>query len=401
MRVLGVMTGTSCDGLDAACVEFRPESGKTADASWPHWQILWSSSVSYPKPLRERILSLQLPGKKISIRDFLALDRDLGKWYGKTIREFILQHGQPDVIANHGQTVAHHPDLTATLQLGDPTRIMQETGLSVISHFREGDMAAGGQGAPLLPLFHTILSSRLPEAGQGLAIQNLGGISNLTYIHPTDPAQTLAFDTGPSNIWIDDATSLATKGKKKFDAGGAIGRRGTVDETAIKKLLSHPYFKKKPPKSTGRDDFPFSFFKSKTRARGADLVATATELTVESIAQAYEKNILQKNLPLTAIYCAGGGAKNQYLMECLARRLAPVQVKRLSDAGIAGLSEQFLEPLGFAMFGYLSLMGRPVGGVWTGVREFGAPGWITPGKNWASVVSQTAAEIPRYEIRSE
>ena len=385
MRILGVMTGTSCDGLDAVCVEFM------GAGTGAQWRILWSESIDYPKALRAKILQLQLPGRKISIRDFLTLDGDLGNWYGKSLKAFMDRHEpKPDVIANHGQTVAHFPDIHSTLQLGDPTRVSSMTGLTVISHFREGDLSAGGQGAPLMPLFHSMLAKRLPAGSGGVAIHNLGGISNLTYLHPQDSGLALAFDTGPSGIWIDEAVTLMTRGKKKFDTNGSVARQGNPDMKAVKKVLAHPYFRKSPPKSTGRDDFPFSFLKSKTRARGADLVATATAITVESIAAAYETHILKKGLPLHAIYCAGGGAKNSYLLELLQLRLPALAVKKLSDAGIANLDEQVLEALGFAMFGHLSLGGKPLGGNWTGAKSFGAPGWITPGQNWRSVVSGLA-----------
>lgn len=380
MIVLGVMTGTSCDGLDAVCVEFTK-----SEERFPKWKILWSESLSYPKNLRARVLKLQLPKRKISLKDFLELDRDLGLWYGDSLRKMMERNSpHPHAIANHGQTVAHFPDSETTLQLGDPTRIANATGLSVISHFREGDMAAGGQGAPLLPLFHQILASQLPEAGQGIAIHNLGGISNLTYIHPN--GEVTAFDTGPSNIWIDEAVAFVSRGRKKFDRDGAIARKGVPDSTAVEKLLKLPYFKKSPPKSTGRDDFPFSLLRSKTRVRGENLVATATLATVETVSEAYQNFILKKGYPLAAVYCAGGGGKNGFMMELLSKRLEPVKVTRLAEAGISGLSEQILEPLGFAMFGYLSLKGQSLGGSWTGAQNFGSPGWITPGGNWRELL---------------
>jgi anhydro-N-acetylmuramic acid kinase len=127
--------------------------------------------------------------------------------------------------------------------------------------------------------------------------------------------------------------------------------------------------------------------RSKTRAKGNDLIATATLITSESIAQAYERFILKKGLPLKSIYCAGGGAKNDLLLDLLATRLAPIQIKRLADADIENLTEQALEGAGFALFGYLSLSGKPIGGIWTGAKDFGSPGWITPGKNWKQVAS--------------
>jgi len=280
MLVLGVMTGTSLDGLDAVCVEV------TGNGLSPEWRVRWQESLPYPSALRASVLALQRPGAKISLSDFLALDARLGRWFA-TSTVGLLAHNtlKPDVIANHGQTVAHHPELGATLQLGDPARIAAATGLTVVSHFREGDMAARGQGAPLLPLIHGMLARKLAP-GSPIAIHNLGGISNLTYI-PADQDRLLAFDTGPSNIWIDEAVSLATRGKRKFDSRGSLARKGKPDPRAVERILAMRYFRKRPPKSTGRDDFPFSLLRRATRARGADLVATATEVTIESIARAY------------------------------------------------------------------------------------------------------------------
>lgn len=378
MNILGLMTGTSCDGLDGVCISV---SGPTQA---PSWKILWSDSIPYPLGLRSRVLKLQKPGSTLRLRDYLKLDRDLGEWYGKSVLVFLRRHKtKPDLIANHGQTIAHHPELGATLQCGDPSRLSKLTGLTVISHFREGDLSAGGQGAPLLPLFHEKLARGLPEFRHGLAIHNLGGISNLTYIPPSGRGRLIAFDTGPANIWIDAAMELISHGKKSFDRDGEIASRGSPDLKAIRKILSHPYFKKAAPKSTGRDDFPFSTLLKLTSSRDGDLVATATWITALSIADAYQREILfKKRKPLKAIYFAGGGAKNLTLMKILTELLDPIQVKTLSDGNIPGLSAQNLEPLGFALFGYLSLEGTSLGGSWTGAQGFGPPGWITPGENW-------------------
>jgi anhydro-N-acetylmuramic acid kinase len=183
---------------------------------------------------------------------------------------------------------------------------------------------------------------------------------------------------------MDAATELATRGKLKFDRGGKLARQGEVDAAAVDAIMRNPFFKKAPPKSTGRDDFPFELFKSRTRARGADLVATATAVTCESIAHAYENFILKKRLPLKAIYITGGGAKNPALLDGLKNYLAPIEVKTLEDAGF---DPQLVEAQAFAYFGFLSLLGQPVSGSWTGAQGFAPPGQITPGENWADVLS--------------
>jgi anhydro-N-acetylmuramic acid kinase len=386
IRILGVMTGTSCDGLDAACVQID----KTG-----HWKPIWTASAPYPKDLKKRVLEFQIPKTKTSVSEILVLNRDLGTWYGKTLKKMIegrRSEEKPDLIANHGQTVAHFPDEEVTLQLGDPARIAQVTGVTVISHFRDGDMAAGGQGAPLLPLFHKILADQLKtsETHEGIAIHNLGGISNITYLGPSGSLyEVFAFDTGPANVWIDEAVTKVTRGKKNFDQSGKFAAQGKIDINAVKKTLKHPYFKKSVPKSTGRDDFPFSFFQKQTKARGNDLIATATAVTVESIARGYEDFILSNGLPLSAIYLAGGGAKNSTLVDWLQERMPSISIRLISEMEFQdSIKEEMIEPLGFALFGYFSLSGQPLGGTWTGVDGFGPPGQITPGENWQEIVSQ-------------
>lgn len=379
IRILGVMTGTSCDGLDASCIEVGPTG----------WSPLWSQSTSYPKSLRDEVLNLQSRDTRAPIQNWLGLHAELGNWYGKILKKWITQHSpQPEVIANHGQTLAHFPFMgkrSATLQLGDPSRIAYATGLTVISHFRDGDLAAGGQGAPLVPTFHRLLSHHLSLDHEGIAIHNIGGISNLTYIGPTKnhDRPILAFDTGPGNIWIDAAAEIASKGKLKMDRDGRLAQHGKIDIPAVKKILKHPYFMKKAPKSTGRDDFPISYFLSKASARDESLVATATAVTVESIGRSYEDVIFKKRLPLSKIFVCGGGAKNPVLLNWLRDRLPQVEILELTHSG---LDPQQIESQAFAYFGFLSLLGQSLGGDWTGAQGFGPPGQITPGRNWFEVL---------------
>ncbi len=375
LNILGVMTGTSCDGLDAACIEINPNG----------WTPLWSASLPYPPALRKSVLAFQVPGSLHSTRSWLELHRDLGDWYGTNLRKLIRKQKQaPDVIANHGQTVGHFPEKAfkgTTLQLGDGARIATQTGLTVVSRFREGDMAAGGQGAPLVPLFHQMLALPLNENKPGIAFHNIGGISNLTYLGPQ--GKILAFDTGPGNMWIDAAVQKITNGKMKFDREGKLASQGKVDLPALRAILEHPFFSKTAPKSTGRDDFPSSSFFSQTRVKGLSLVATATAVTVESIAQAYEVSIIRKRLPLKTILLCGGGAKNKFLLEQLKTRLPQVTIATLSERGF---DSQFIEAQAFAVFGFLSLMGIPLGGEWTGAQTYAPPGQIIPGKNWTPLV---------------
>ncbi len=397
IRVLGVMTGTSCDGLDAVCIAIS-ESG---------WRMLWDASRSYPSSLRKKVLTLQRTGSRFTLKELLIADRELGSWYGRTIQSLLqrLPSSQvPHVIANHGQTVAHHPPAAGvpgvTLQLGDPTRISTSTGLTVVCAFREGDQAAGGQGAPLVPVFHALLAHAKGLPRPGTAIHNLGGISNMTYL--SGAGRILAFDTGPGNLWIDDAMRKATNGRKQFDREGEMARahRREVDPTEIDRILRLPFFAKPPPKSTGRDDFPFQLLLSLSHARGGGLVATATEITARSIANAYSRWVLAKGLPLQRVILCGGGARNRFLRERIEWHLH-ARTPRLSAAvevtpsETVGIPSQRVEAQAFAILGYRALVGLPLGGSWTGARGFGPPAKIVPGANWAKVVGRIGAHLRR------
>jgi anhydro-N-acetylmuramic acid kinase len=378
ITIAGVMTGTSCDGIDVAAIEFDPES----------WTPKWEASLPYPKKLRDRVFALQRPGAKTTIEEIFALDADLGDWIGETVTgliEGLSADERPSAVAMHGQTIAHAPKKKPhgfSVQLGDPTRVAEKTGRTVISHFRQGDVSAGGEGAPLVPLYHYLLSAVLPSGREGIALHNLGGISNFTYIDPK--GAVLACDTGPANVWIDAAMEKISRGKKKFDESGKTALAGKVDVNAVKKLLKHPFLKRPAPKSTGRDEFPPElFFKAAAKPKGADLVATATAYTVETIAQAYERFVLAERRPLSAIYLCGGGAKNEAIRFWLSDRLDGIEVFNIEDHGF---ESQYIEAQAFAFLGYRSLLGLPVGGKWTGAEDFAPPGQITPGRNWVDVL---------------
>lgn len=377
MKILGIMTGTSCDGLDAACAEFNGDS----------WESLWTKSAPYPRALRQRVLACQLPDAKLSLRDWGELQRDLGNWMARAVEKILASAGpraRPDAIACHGQTVAHFPAANRqgfTMQLGDPSRIAAATGLTVISNFREGDMAAGGEGAPLAPRFHKFIAGSRTE----FSIHNLGGISNLTYLGPKD--LIIAFDTGPANLWIDAATELVTRGRQKFDRKGALARKSQPDAAAVEQILRDKFFRRPPPKSTGRDDFPFAKLLDITPVRDASLIATATEITAQSIARAYCDFILKRRFPLHTIYFTGGGARNSFLLKSIAKLLPKIRIARLDELGV---DPDYLEANAFAYFGFLALRGHALGGSWTGVPGWAPPAHITPGRNWPRIVQQLA-----------
>jgi len=378
IRVLGVMTGNSCDGLDACLMEF----------TGPKWKSLWSKSICYPKLLKNRVLSFQDPDQLITVSEYLHLNRDLGKWYGQSLTKMISNSKQkPDVISNHGQTVCHLPMKKkngTTLQLGDPSHIAHLTKKTVISHHRYGDLSAGGDGAPLAPQFHYYLAKKLfshSNSLKGVAFLNIGGISNITYFKNNQ--SILAFDIGPGNIWIDESTYRFTKKKQAYDRGGKLASQGKIDQQTITKLLRHPFIKKTGVKSTSRDDFPFSYFLKKTNSRGKNQIATATEFTATCISHSLKK-INTQSLIKTVVVC-GGGAKNSFLIQRLKELNPNITIERIQKYQ---LDSQIIEAQAFALLGYLSLKGMSLGGSWTGVSSFAPPGWITPGENWSEVLKK-------------
>ncbi len=378
------MTGTSCDGLDAVCIELDGES----------WSFLWSEQASYPPALRREVLAIQELDRKWAVADWLNLHGKLGEWYGRTLNRLLRKHSAgPHVIANHGQTLAHLPGIRETLQAGDPSRIAVETGLTVISHFREGDLAAGGQGAPLAPIFHQILGDSLKSSKglntHGIAFQNIGGIANTTYLGKN--GSLMAFDSGPGNFWIDLLAEKRSKGAQKMDKNGKWALAGEPDLKVLKELMSLPYFRRSPPKSCGRADFPISLFNQAIKKAGTasgNVIATATAFTVDSIATAYEQFILRKKLPLSHVILCGGGAKNPAVLTGLKNRLPSMEIMTLDELG---LDSQLVEAQAVAFWGFLCLMGYPLGGAWTGAKGYGPPGHIVPGENWKEVLERLRA----------
>ncbi len=375
LTLLGVMTGTSCDGLDASWMGWTPNGIRFEKFA----------STPFPDSLRKRVLAAQKPGFKTSLRDHLKLERDLGVWYGKTIQRLIQKHSA-DVIALHGQTVSHFPDDFTTLQMGNPAIVAQMTGKTVISDFRSGDLATGGQGAPLVPKFHVWIAEQESSFKQtkknpgGIAIHNLGGISNLTAIFPSK--RIVAYDTGPANIWIDAAIKRISRGKKLYDRDGKVAAQGVAHLPTVAQFLKHPFFKKTPPKSTGRDDFSVSDFMDHCKLLGADLVATATEISAQSIANEYSRLNRSKKTRIEKIYFCGGGARNAFLISRIQALIPEVEMTSIESLGI---DPQSIESAAFAYLGALTLDGQTLTGNWTGARGFAPPGQITPGKNWQKI----------------
>lgn len=359
MLIAGLMTGTSLDGIDAALVEMEGTSVETLN-----WRLLHSATTPHPRERREVIHRTILGGDAAALA---ALHVELGEWLGAAVRTLCEEAGLPldrlDLVGSHGQTVWHRPPTPgcrgASLQLGCPATIAERTGTAVVSDFRARDLAAGGQGAPLVPwvdqaLFTSQVHSR--------ALQNIGGIGNVTRLPARcNDEPVLAFDTGPGNALIDAAVSLATGGRQTFDRDGVLAAQGHVDLPLLEELLQHPFFDLAPPKSTGRELFGLPMLErllEVVRPEGdqdwLDLIATLTELTARSIADAYHRWLLPRGLDEVVI--TGGGALNPTLVARIRHLLDPLPVL---DGTVLGIAPTEKEALAFAVLAWAHVMGIP------------------------------------------
>lgn len=336
VRVIGLMSGTSLDGIDAALVSFE------GDVSDLRWSLEAFVTLPYDDERRDRIHRAIVDG---SAAILCRLHADLGEWLAEAALGVCEEAGIPpasvDLIGSHGQTVWHEPPEPgrrgATLQLGDAGTIAERTGIDVVSDFRVRDVAAGGEGAPLVPWADRVLFA---EPGRCRILQNIGGMANLTWIPARgDPSPLLAFDTGPGNALIDAAVALATGGRETYDRDGGWARRGTIREALLAELLANPFFDRPPPKSTGREVFGRPFVEALVRRERprsteewADLIATLTALTAESIAAAIRRWVAPR--PVDEVVLTGGGAHNTALREMIEERLSPVPVRGGEALGI-------------------------------------------------------------------
>jgi anhydro-N-acetylmuramic acid kinase len=350
MRVAGVMSGTSLDGIDVAIVDVRGKKIET----------IAFRSTPYPAAVRDALLNLS--SGISSVGEVSRLNFLLGELYAKAI----LATRQPiELIGLHGQTI-YHEGGKHTLQIGEAAVVAERTGVDVISNFREADIAAGGQGAPLVPYVDKLLFGATKKTR---AVLNIGGIANVTLL----PAEA-AFDTGPGNMVIDALAVHMTGGKQRFDRNGRIARSGNVNDQLLRRLLRHPYFKRKPPKSCGRKEFGREFA-AELIATGLplpDLIATATELTAQSIAGAIQAQ---------EVIASGGGVHNAWLME----RLNTLLLMRTSAE--FGIDPDAKEAIAFAVLAYESARRRP-GNL---PSATGARHPVILGKRSYSSVSRTSA----------
>jgi anhydro-N-acetylmuramic acid kinase len=334
-RIIGLMSGTSLDGIDVAMVRIQ-KHGLNATVKLEHFR-----EYAYPPKIRSVVRELFDP-RRARIDDICRYDFILGEVFAaavlRLLQETRIKAESVDLVASAGQTIWHDPELSivnadvdwieapiktrATFAIGQSAVIAERTGIITVGDLRVRDVAAGGQGAPLVPYFDWVL---LRHKLRGRCIQNIGGIGNVTYIPPrADWNDVIAFDTGPGNMIIDELAWIATNGRQTYDVDGLLGASGRVREDLLEAWMSDPYFARLPPKTTGRELFGAQFARRIVEnARDVaieDLIATATALTAESIARAYRDFVLPRG-PIHEVMLAGGGAKNPTLVSMIGKRM--------------------------------------------------------------------------------
>ena len=390
MNVIGLMSGTSADGVDAALVDIRAGAGR------PALRLLAFETFPYPPGLRARILAAASGG---STEDVCHLNAYLGELFAEAAGGIARRAGVPlaavDLIGSHGQTIHHLPSprlegphgVRSTLQIGAPAVIAERTGVTTVADFRPRDMAAGGEGAPLTPLVHHILFA---HASRGRVILNLGGIANVTVLPAgADAGSVTGFDTGPANVLLDEFAQTTGLAECGYDAGGRLAAAGKPVPDILADLLQHPFILRAPPKSTGRETFNPAFvagFRDRLARRGTsaiDGLATLAAFTVQAVA----RNLRAFVFPAAAIQevvVMGGGAENAALMRGLAEALPECEVLPAESLRIPGRA---VEAMAFAALAYLTASGQP-GNLprVTGARAFRVLGCIVPGANYRGLI---------------
>ncbi|MBD1910548.1 MULTISPECIES: anhydro-N-acetylmuramic acid kinase [unclassified Leptolyngbya] len=360
MRVIGLISGTSVDGIDAAMVSLDgpPDALQVS--------FVGGETFPYPAAVRSRILEL-CGGAVISMAEFAELDEAIAQAFADAALQLQTRYGPADLIGSHGQTVFHRPrpltladtpSLAYTLQLGRGDWIAYRTGLLTVNNFRQADVEAGGEGAPLVPPVDVAL---LRDETCDRCIQNIGGIGNVAYLPSRQSGNDtfLGWDTGPGNSLLDLAVQQLSGGQQRFDQNGAWAAQGTPCQPLVQHWLAHSYFQQVPPKSTGRELFGPDFLArcwqeaQPYNLTEADFLATLTELTAASIADSYRRFLPQ--LPDEVLVC-GGGSRNPYLLSRLQNLLPSALVKTTDDAGI---DADFKEAIAFAVLAYWRISHYP------------------------------------------
>lgn len=380
-RVIGLMSGTSLDGADAILARFWEEAGRI------RFEVEGFLTHPFPEDLRSAVLEAM---RGSDVPRLGELDVRLGEWFAEAARAVASQAAVPlaeiDLLGSHGQTIHHAPGgaWPFSMQLGDAAVLAERTGLTVVHDFRPADLAAGGQGAPLVPFADRALFA---DPDHAIALLNLGGIANVTLMGPGG-TPLLAFDTGPANMVVDRFVERMTQGRERYDRDGAIALRGRVRPDLLATWAEHPFLGQAPPKSTGREAFGHAYADAlwdEAIAQGVkpeDLVATTTALTAHSVGQAIAAFAPPDLRPETVI-ASGGGARNPTLLKAL-RAALRVPVIPLDARGVSADAK---EALAFALFAYQAARGMvnhvPEA---TGARQARVLGQIVPGRNFGGVL---------------
>jgi anhydro-N-acetylmuramic acid kinase len=360
MIVAGVMSGTSADGIDVALVRIQGRGFRS------RLELLAHSHFPYPPQVRRAVLAA-MNATSTSVAELSRLNFLLGELYSDAVIQ-TQRRGriECELVGCHGQTLYHQGraerhlgrQLACTWQIGEAAVIAARVGVPVVSDFRPADMAAGGKGAPLVPFLDYVLYR---HARFGRIVQNIGGIANLTAIPATaQPEKVTAFDTGPGNMVIDAVTERLFG--KPYDRNGGLAAKGKPIETVLKKVLAQPFFRQKPPKTAGREQFGREFVSELLRLCGRsdkhDIIATATALTARSIANAVRPFVVPSDKNFREFLVSGGGTKNATLMRMLREQLAPLNL-RIRTTDELGLPSEAKEAAAFALLAYETWHRRP------------------------------------------
>lgn len=379
MKCLGLMSGTSMDGVDCAIVEVRPGRFTL------RLTLLAHRTRPYPPALREQLLSLLRTGTVEAVcRLHVAVGEVFARVANRTIRQAGLSAGDIAVIGSHGQTVWHSPGkvsmpgagwVRASLQIGDPSVIAERTGITTVADFRARDLAAGGEGAPLTPYVHYhVFQSRSTSR----LIVNLGGIANVTWLPRGGGLQdVVAFDVGPCNLLLDGLLAQATHGQQSIDRNGAMAARGRKRDALVNELLRHPFFARRPPKSTGREAFGERYVRRVRRV--ATRHGLSLEDTLASACASIARTIRESGpWAVDEVIVGGGGVRNRGLLGALKREFGPGRVTSMDRAGVNGKA---LEAMAFAVLAHETVRGVPANLPWvTGARSPVVLGTVTPGR---------------------
>lgn len=365
LTLIGLMSGTSVDAIDACCVKiWQPQSDGQLS-----YDILGTHTHAMPNHIRQRLLNC-MGNQPVALKELSSLDSVMGILFAEAVYGLLnstkLDRNDITAIASHGQTVFHNPPrgqgvVGSTLQIGNASVIAEHIGIPVINDFRSRDMAVGGHGAPLVCFADQVL---FQDDTLGRCIQNIGGIANVTVLPPSkapDTADIFAFDTGPGNMMIDGAMQALFN--QPYDDGGQIAASGHLDQSMLTCLLDNPYFNEAPPKSTGRELFGSTYLEQVlaqfSNTPKENILATLTYFTARTIADAYQQFVFPK-AAIQEVILGGGGVHNltlrQFLADALSAQDKAITLKTHQDFGIP---DQYKEALAFAMLGWARLTGTP------------------------------------------